>query len=83
MQTKLGGQKATQTLLSRDPDYFKKIGALGGAKSRGGGFTNNPEAAKRAGAKGGKARLGNKYPRKVVEAVSPPTPVKKRHWGLW
>ena len=68
MGTKESAKKATQTLLERDPDYFKRLGALGGRKSRGGGFaydgrtklqkllrrpTVGQKKAKTAGAKGG------------------------------
>lgn len=35
-----GGLKARETNLAKDPDFYKRIGALGGAKSRGGGFAS-------------------------------------------
>lgn len=38
MQTVEGAQKAKQTNLKNDPDYFRNIGRLGGAASNTGGF---------------------------------------------
>ena len=38
--TKAGGLKAREKNLARDPDHYKKMGALGGKKSRGGGFAS-------------------------------------------
>lgn len=49
-----GGYKAAEKNLSRDPDFYKKIGAIGGRKSRTGGFFANRELARIAGAKGGR-----------------------------
>lgn len=49
-----GGAKTRDKLLARDPDYYKKIGAIGGKNGHTGGFAANPELAKIAGAKGGK-----------------------------
>lgn len=37
--TILGGSKTAQKNLERDPDFYRKIGAMGGKKSKGGGFT--------------------------------------------
>lgn len=64
--------KAAETNLARDPDYYKKLGALGNqaykkrvaegtAKPR--GFAANPSLAAQAGHKGGKGRIGKKYPK--------------------
>ena len=52
--TKEGAKKAKAKILSRDPDFYAKIGSMGGKKSRGGGFAANPELARIAGAKGGR-----------------------------
>lgn len=38
-ETKLGGSKTARKNLERDPDFYRKIGAVGGRKSKGGGFT--------------------------------------------
>lgn len=51
---KTGGQKAAAKNKAKDPDFYKKIGAIGGAKSRTGGFYSNRELARIAGAKGGR-----------------------------
>lgn len=51
---KQGGKAAAAKNLSRDPDFYKKIGAMGGKKSRTGGFYANRELARIAGAKGGR-----------------------------
>lgn len=54
-----GNKKSAETKLTNDPEYFKKIGALGnkaweanGRKPR--GFAVNRELASRAGKVGGK-----------------------------
>ncbi len=52
--TKEGGKKAAARILAVDPDFYKKIGAIGGSKGNTGGFAANPELAKIAGAKGGR-----------------------------
>ena len=52
--TKAGGLKAAKKNLEKDPDFYKKIGAIGGKKGRTGGFAANPELARIAGRKGGK-----------------------------
>ena len=49
-----GGAKTRDKLLARDPDYYKKIGAMGGKNGHTGGFAANRELARIAGAKGGK-----------------------------
>ena len=64
VQTKEGSLKAKATILAKNPNHYKEIGALGGKKSRGGGFASrtvcNCDAidglhikAQCAGAKGG------------------------------
>jgi general stress protein YciG len=55
--TKLGGQKAALKNLARDPDFYKKIGAVGGANGRTGGFAAGEAGRERArvyGAVGGR-----------------------------
>lgn len=52
--TKKGGLKGAQKILERDPDFFKRIGAMGGKNSTTGGFAANPELARIAGIKGGR-----------------------------
>lgn len=52
--TKIGGLKAAQKNLARDPDFYKRIGARGGRNGHTGGFAANPELARVAGAKGGR-----------------------------
>ena len=52
--TKIGGQKAAQKNLARDPLFYAKIGAKGGKNSNTGGFAANPKLAAIAGAKGGR-----------------------------
>lgn len=61
-----GGGKTRDKLLARDPDYYKKIGAIGGKNGHTGGEAANPELAKIAGAKGGKksSRKGVKNSKK-------------------
>ena len=49
-----GGKKAAVKNLAKDPDFYKKIGAIGGRNGRTGGFAANPELARIAGSKGGK-----------------------------
>lgn len=49
-----GGRKARDRNLANDPNFYKKIGAIGGSKSGTGGFYANRELARIAGAKGGK-----------------------------
>lgn len=63
--TKAGGLKSKQKNLSRDPDFYAKIGAMGGKKSRGGGFAANPELARIAGAKGGRVSRRGKAQKEV------------------
>lgn len=52
---KVGGQKAAAKNMANDPDFYKRIGAIGGKNGRTGGFAANPELARIAGRKGGRA----------------------------
>lgn len=52
--TSAGGKKAALKNIESDPDFYRKIGAIGGARGRTGGFFANRELARIAGAKGGK-----------------------------
>ena len=52
--TKLGGKKAAEKNLANDPNFYRRIGAIGGKKGTTGGFFANRELARTAGAKGGK-----------------------------
>ncbi|MFZ1242787.1 MAG: hypothetical protein WAQ22_01435 [Candidatus Saccharimonas sp.] len=63
--TKVGGIKAAQKNLSRDPNFYAKIGAKGGKNGHTGGFAANPSLARIAGAKGGRISRRTK---KIVEA---------------
>lgn len=56
--TRQGGLQVRDKVLKRDPDYYKKLGALGGRNSHTGGFYDNREAAQAAGSKGGSNRRG-------------------------
>lgn len=48
-----GGKRAAETNLKNDPDFYRKIGAIGGKKGRTGGFAANRKLASIAGRKGG------------------------------
>jgi uncharacterized protein len=61
---KLGGQKARDKNLEKDPDFYSKIGTIGGKNGHTGGFYNNRELARTAGSKGGK--IGKRGPSKEV-----------------
>lgn len=52
--TRKGGLKAAAKNVSKDPDFYAKIGAKGGRNGRTGGFAANPALARIAGAKGGR-----------------------------
>lgn len=52
--TKIGGRKAAQKNLERDPDFYKNIGRKGGKNGNTGGFASSQELARLAGAKGGR-----------------------------
>lgn len=57
--TRAGGLKAKATNLSKDPDFYKKIGRIGGQNGHTGGFAANKALAIIAGQKGGrKSRRG-------------------------
>lgn len=51
-----GGIKSRDKMLAQDPDFYKRIGALGGSKPtvKPKGFAANPELARKAGAIGGR-----------------------------
>lgn len=50
---KIGGLKARAKNLARDPDHYRKAGAIGGKMGRTGGFYGNSVAARTAGRRGG------------------------------
>ena len=52
--TKIGGLKAAKKNLENDPDFYKRIGAIGGKVTGHKGFAANPELARTAGRAGGK-----------------------------
>ena len=52
--TKIGGKKAAQKNLAKDPNFYAKIGRKGGQNGHTGGFAANPALARIAGAKGGR-----------------------------
>lgn len=52
--TTAGGIKTRDKNLAKDPDFYKKIGAVGGKKGTTGGFYANRELARIAGARGGR-----------------------------
>lgn len=59
--TKAGGQKAAKKNLTKDPNFYARIGAKGGRNGVTGGFAANPSLARIAGAKGGRiSRRGKK-----------------------
>lgn len=61
--TKAGGKKAAAKNLSKDPNFYAKIGRKGGQNGHTGGFAANPALARVAGAKGGRiSRRGKKAP---------------------
>lgn len=51
--TRAGGLKARDQNLKSDPDFYRKIGAVGGKNGNTGGFYANRELARRAGRLGG------------------------------
>ena len=51
--TKAGGKLAAQKNKEKDPDFYKKIGAIGGKLGHTGGFYKDRELASRAGRIGG------------------------------
>ncbi|OCC19433.1 hypothetical protein AS590_25910 [Prescottella equi] len=61
--TKAGGLKARDRNLAKDPDFYKKIGAIGGRLGTTGGFAADRKLARIAGAKGGRiSKRGKKEP---------------------
>lgn len=54
--TVAGGKAAAATNKANDPDFYKKIGAMGGAKGTTGGFYADRKLARSAGAKGRRNR---------------------------
>ena len=52
--TKEGAAKASKTIKSKNPDFFREIGAEGGKVRVKKGFATNTELASKAGRKGGK-----------------------------
>lgn len=52
--TREGGLKAAKKNLANDPNFYRRIGAIGGRNGKTGGFAANPELARWAGAKGGR-----------------------------
>lgn len=59
--TKNGAAQAVATIKEKDPDFYKRIGAIGGKKGTTGGFYANRELASEAGRIGGlRSRRGFK-----------------------
>ena len=62
--TAQGAAKAVATIKQRNPDHFKKAGALGGKNGRGpkyrGGFAHPNADPRTAGARGGRISRRNK-----------------------
>lgn len=52
--TQAGGKLAAMKNLKNDPDFYRRIGAIGGRNGNTGGFAADRELARRAGAKGGR-----------------------------
>lgn len=66
--TKTGGAKAAAVNKKKDPDFYRKIGAIGGKNGRTGGFASNPKLAKLAGAMGGHLSKRGKDPKRAMRA---------------
>lgn len=67
-----GGVKARDKNLAKDPEFYRRIGALGGAAGRGPGctkgFAGDRELARRAGRLGGmKSRRKPKREQEVID----------------
>jgi len=61
--TKAGAKTATQKILARDPDFYKRIGAKGGKNGHTGGFAlMDKEKLRLASIKGGSK---SRKPKKV------------------
>lgn len=54
-----GGLRARDANLARDPDYYRKIGAIGGRALVPKGFASDRGRAMEAGRKGGLKRIEN------------------------
>ena len=69
--TRSGGLKAAAKNLSRDHDFYRKIGQKGGRNGHTGGFAASTERAKSAGRKGGaiSSRAKNKLPLTARRAI--------------
>jgi len=63
--TKAGGLKARDRNLAKDPDFYKKIGAIGGRLGTTGGFAADRKLARIAGAKGG--RISKRGKKEVID----------------
>lgn len=57
--TKFGGVKARDKMLANDPDFYRKIGAIGGRALVPKGFASDRGRAMEAGRKGGLKRIEN------------------------
>lgn len=66
--SKIGGVKAATTNKKKDPDFYRKIGAIGGRHGNTGGFASNSKLAKLAGAKGGHLSKRGKDPKRTMRA---------------
>jgi len=67
--TTVGGLKARDKNLARDPDHYKKIGSIGGKKGTTGGFYANRELAREAGAKGGRISRRKKVDTTIIGKI--------------
>lgn len=67
--TKARAAKAVATIKAKDPDFFRRVGAIGGKNGRTGGFAANRELARIAGAKGG--RTSKRRPAAPKEDATP------------
>lgn len=65
--TKVGGKKAAQKNLAKDPNFYAKIGRKGGQNGHTGGFAANPALARIAGAKGGRISRRGKAKTTVMQ----------------
>lgn len=72
--TVIGGMKAAEANLARDPQFYCKIGAIGGRNGHTGGFYANRDLARVAGTIGGsisrrgKDKLSEKRRREIRRA---------------
>jgi len=64
--TKIGGLKAKEKNLAKDPNFYSKIGKIGGQNGNTGGFAANPELARIAGAIGGRKSRRHKKDEQVT-----------------